>query len=188
MHKIAIKSKTPKPTLERREVEPNGSVALKESSDVHVDVDAKLVREYLREGVDLVLVQHDGESLRIGNFFAAGEGGDSRLYLQGDGGAAVWVELTALEEGCPLVASAAQTCATPFDGAEASSSNGDDDNDRGALFWLAGGLAAAAGAALGRGGDSSALPAAPAGGNTSTTGAGAGTPPGDGSVTPPAIG
>uniref|UniRef100_UPI0037BFDBDA Ig-like domain-containing protein n=1 Tax=Brevundimonas sp. TaxID=1871086 RepID=UPI0037BFDBDA len=156
-------------------VDAQGALDVRGAQDVYLNLQSSEVASLTRQGADLVLVDANGQVLRLEGFFDGAE--PRKLFLEGDNDSLMQLETAgALSDGPVAVAAVPQAGLSPFISlTEAGSSGvvGAAPLGLGQLLGLGGGGAAAAAAAGGGGGG---------GGN----GGGGDNPPPPADTTPPA--
>lgn len=141
MFTILVKPKSAASKVARHKAESKQGLELAAPSDVYVQVKAKDVKEYLKEGEDLILVQSDGQSVRLAKFFSATDGQASELYLQNAQNDLLAIELVEQVPGCPLVAHSVS--GRDLDRLAEAFAAAQDDSGVGILPWLLAGAGAA---------------------------------------------
>ena len=139
-------------------VQLDGRLVLDQRSKVALQVPRDAVAEYSREGSDLVVHLKNGESLRIANFYAAGQP-PSELFLVEEG-QLVAVQLPVAGEGTMAATYAPEPVAAGFDSLTSDSSGlagmSATTTALAALAVVGGGVALASGGGGGGGGGDSA--------------------------------
>ena len=134
----------------------SGQVAVADVDAVYLDLSASRVAMAVREGNDLVLMDVDGQVLRLAGFYEGGV--ERKLFLENDDDRSVLLETVATSDGPLALTYAATGELSPFEGKTSDDATVVAGADLGAAaggllgLALAGGLALAAGGG-GGGGD-----------------------------------